>query len=62
MASILVELPASKSSILYCSRSCAKQDGWDYDVMTPIKPEEYERNRESYGALCPMCEREYEEF
>jgi hypothetical protein len=41
---------------LYCSVSCARKD--NAKDIHPIHPEEY--STEKFGALCPMCESEYE--
>jgi len=60
----LVDLPASGSRILYCSTACAEEDGVDL-ADAPVKritQEEYEAGRVEYGAYCPLCDKEYEEF
>jgi hypothetical protein len=46
------------AGVLYCSPECAKEDGRRKGRY--ISRDEYDQP--THGALCPVCEREYEEF
>lgn len=64
MPSFLVE------DVLYCNKSCAMQDvpaisrshakRFIAQVGRELKPEEFDTR--VFGALCPTCGKEYEEF
>lgn len=61
----MLSLPASNSAILYCSTACAEDDGVDFKdepAARRISRDEYESKRAEFGALCPLCGLEYEEF
>ena len=44
--------------VLYCGPECAMEDGEREGRY--IRAEQYDQKE--HGALCPVCEREYDEF